>query len=120
MTNTVQSNKERRTYTPHTDIYSSENGYEAQVELPGVEPDNLDITVERGVLVVRGETLGEKYERYEALGGSAVAAIYERHFRLTEAVDAEKVEAEFKDGLLILKLPKAEQALARKIPLALN
>ncbi len=120
MTNTVQANKERQTYTPYTDIYSRENGYEAQIELPGVEPDNLDITVERGVLIVRGETAGEAYEGYEALGGSAVAAVFERHFRLTEAVDVEKVEAEFKDGLLTLKLPKAQQALARKIPLALN
>ena len=44
------------TYAPRADIYSSETGYEAQIELPGVAAEALDITLEKGVLTVRGQT----------------------------------------------------------------
>lgn len=108
------------TYAPRADIYSSDTGYEAQIEMPGVTADSLDITLEKGVLTVRGQTQPRDYEGYQALTGAASAVVYERSFRLTEAIDGEAVGAEFKDGLLKLVLPKAQEAQPRKIPLALN
>ncbi|MGY8824290.1 MAG: Hsp20/alpha crystallin family protein [Candidatus Latescibacterota bacterium] len=109
-----------RTYSPRADIYKRETGYEAQIELPGVVAEALDITLERGVLTVRGQTKVASYEGYEALAGATSPLVYERSFRLTEAVNDEGVEAEFKNGLLTLVLPKAKEAQPRKIPVVLN
>jgi HSP20 family protein len=108
------------TYAPRADIYSSDTGYEAQIEMPGVAADALDITLEKGVLTVRGQTQQSNYEGYEALAGPLSPVVYERSFRLTEAVDGEAVGAELKNGLLNLVLPKAKEAQPRKIPVALN
>jgi HSP20 family protein len=72
------------------------------------------------VLTVRGQTQQSNYEGYEALAGPLSPVVYERSFRLTEAVDGEAVGAELKNGLLTLVLPKAKEAQPRKIPVALN
>ncbi len=124
-TNAIQKQDEvrqddLRSYAPRADIYNSDKGYEAQIELPGLTADTLDITLEKGILTVRGQTQGSNYAGYEALAGALSPIVYERRFRLTEAVDSESVQAELKNGLLTLVLPKAQEMQARKIPVALN
>ena len=64
------------TYAPRADIYSSDTGYEAQIEMPGVAADALDITLEKGVLTVRVQTQQSNYEGYEALAGPLSPVVY--------------------------------------------
>ena len=85
-------------------------------ELPGVKQEDLKISLENQVLTLRGEKKQvaeentERVHRYERSYGA-----FERTFSLPSTVDAERIEANFADGLLTVTLPKAERARPRQI-----
>lgn len=95
-------------WSPRVDI--SENGTEfvVKVEIPEVKKEDVHVTVDHGILTMRGERKQEKEEkdtkfhRIERYYGS-----FSRSFSLPENIDESKVEASFKDGMLTIKLPKA-------------
>lgn len=107
-----------RTFTPRADIFAIESGYQVQVELPGVPSENLTVELEQGVLSLRGQTDATASESGENARIEPIA--YERSFRLSDDVEGERIQAELKNGLLTLTLPKAERALPRQIPVELN
>ena len=107
-----------RTFTPRADIVAIESGYQVEVELPGVSSENLSVELEQGVLSLRGQTSGTAGESGENIRMEPIA--YERSFRLSDAVEGDRIRAELKNGLLTLTLPKAERALPRQIPVELN
>jgi len=103
---------------PPVDIEEQPDRYTLQLELPGMRLEDIKITLEDGRLVIRGEktrTEEQKsatYHRVERVYGS-----FERSFKLNHAVKAEKVEATYRDGVLEVSVPKAEEAKAREIPI---
>ena len=107
-----------RTFTPRADIVAIESGYQVEVELPGVSSENLSVELEQGVLSLRGQTSGTAGEGGENIRMEPIA--YERSFRLSDTVEGDRIQAELKNGLLTLMLPKAERALPRQIPVELN
>ncbi len=98
-------------WKPAVDIVEHENEYIAKVELPGVNRDNVKITMQDNVLTVRGEKNQEKKEkeanfhRVERYYGS-----FQRSFTLPTSVRNDAIEAEYKDGILTIHMPKAEEA----------
>jgi HSP20 family protein len=108
--------------TPHASVYPPINIYDdgesfiARAEIPGVEPDKLDITVTGDTLTLRGERDvaegGETccYHRRERSAGE-----FKRAFTLPEQVDSSKVVAQTINGVLEILLPRAEQAKQRKV-----
>lgn len=103
-------------WTPRTDIVETESNYLIEMELPGFAADRVNVEIKEGILEVSGEREkqdleeGEKLVRRErALGKFA------RRFEFSTQVDAEKIGAEFKLGLLRLVVPKSEKELPRKI-----
>jgi HSP20 family protein len=90
-------------------------------EIPGVRKDDLDIRVENNTLTIRGErkreqeAAKESYHRVERLYGT-----FSRSFSLPSTVDNEKVNAEFKDGVLKVTLPSREEAKPRQIQVQVN
>ena len=98
-------------FTPRIDVKEDDVSYEISVELPGLEEKDIEITVDDGTLVLRGEKSGAseekegKYFRQERIYGR-----FERAFHLPDGVEAEKIEAKFKNGVLTLHLPKKEEA----------
>lgn len=105
-----------RTWAPPVDIYETENDIVLKAELPGVDPKDVEVKVEDNTLYLKGERKFEKevknesYHRVERSYGS-----FARSFSLPNSISAEKVKAEFKDGLLTLTLPKREEAKPRTI-----
>jgi len=103
-------------WTPTVDITENDDAFTVKAELPGVEKDDVSITVENGVLTIKGEKKSrteeknEKMHRVECSYGSFV-----RNFTLPTSVKADKVDAEYKDGILNMTLPKAEEAQPRQI-----
>jgi HSP20 family protein len=103
-------------WTPAVDIAEKENEYEVNVELPGVSKDDVKITVESNVLTIRGEKKQEEkttkngYRRIERSYGS-----FQRSFRLPDTINAGKIDAVYKDGVLTVTLPKAEEAKPKQI-----
>ena len=105
-----------RTWAPAVDIYEDNNNLVLKADLPGVDPKDVDIKVENGTLYLSGERKFEKevkeenYHRVERSYGA-----FSRSFSLPNSIDAEKVVAEYKDGQLILTLPKREEAKPKTI-----
>ena len=96
---------------PAVDVVESEKGYEITADLPGMDEKNIEVKVADGVLTMKGERQEEKEEKkkdyylQERSFGS-----FQRSFELPEGVDADKIEASFKKGVLTVKLPKKPEA----------
>ncbi|HEY3452286.1 MAG TPA: Hsp20/alpha crystallin family protein [Myxococcales bacterium] len=103
-------------FLPPVDVYEDQEALVLTTELPGVDPKDVDVRVEDGVLTLKGERKLEKedkkenYLRVERSYGS-----FTRSFTLPTTVDPEKVKAEFKNGLLRLAIPKREESKPRSI-----
>ncbi len=103
-------------WTPAVDIAEQQDAYLVKVELPGVNKDDVKITLESNILTIRGEkkqdkeTSKENYHRVERCYGS-----FQRSFTLPTTVKADRIEAIYKDGILNVTLPKAEEAKPKQI-----
>jgi len=104
-----------RTFVPTADIYEDRDSLKVVLEMPGVEKSNVDIRVEEGVLFVEGRLDVAKYRGLQPLYTEYNIGNYARSFRLSNAIDQDKIGAELKDGVLSLTLPKAEKAKPRTI-----
>lgn len=111
----------RGSWTPPVDIKETANALEIVAEMAGFAPDDVEVSTENGVLTFRGERVreeaaqGELFHRTERTYGS-----FERSFQLPRNVDTNKIEAEFRNGLLRLVLPKREEAKPRTIEVKVN
>ena len=105
-----------RTWAPPVDIYENGDNLVLKAELPGINPNEVEIRVEDNTLYLKGERKFEKevkeenYHRVERSYGS-----FARSFSLPNTVDSEKVNAEYKDGVLTLTMPKKEEAKPKTI-----
>jgi HSP20 family protein len=103
-------------WAPLVDIVEDEKEYLIKAELPEVKKEDVKVTVEDDVLTITGERKyekeekGKKYHRVERAYGS-----FERSFTLPEDADGSKVNAEFKDGILKVRLPKSEKAKPKAV-----
>jgi HSP20 family protein len=104
-----------RTFMPTADIYEDRDSLKVILEMPGVEKGNVDVRVEEGVLFVEGRLDLAKYRGLQPLYTEYNIGNYSRSFRLSNAIDQDKIGAELKDGVLSLTLPKAEKAKPRTI-----
>lgn len=104
-----------RTFLPTTDIYEDRDSLKVILEMPGVEKGNVEVRVEEGILFVEGRLDLAKYRGLQPLYTEYNIGNYSRSFRLSNAIDQDKIDAELKDGVLSLTLPKAEKAKPRTI-----
>jgi HSP20 family protein len=102
---------------PAIDVVEKEDAYVVEASLPGVNSDDLEITATDRTLVIKGETQEEKEEKEEGryLYRERRYGAFSRSITLPDDVNADEAEAEFKDGILKLKLPKAESAKRKNI-----
>ena len=107
-----------RTFAPAADIYEDRDTLRVILEMPGVEKDNIDIRIEEGVLFVEGRLDLTKYRGLQPIYTEYNIGNYSRSFRLSNAIDQDKIDAELKDGVLSLTLPKAEKAKPRAIQIS--
>ena len=106
--------REPETYiTPVTDIYEEDKGLYMMVDLPGVDQDGLKLSVEEGVLTIEGHV--KQPENREYLVREFEPVNYYRQFELSEAVDQEGINAELKNGVLNIFLPRAKSVQPRTI-----
>lgn len=106
-------------FTPPVEIREIENEFVVLVELPGLSKDNVDIEYENGVLLIRGEKLEQSETgKRNLLVWERRYGSFQRSFMLPNTIDQEKIKAEFKDGILTIRLPKTEAAKGRKIAIA--
>ncbi len=101
-------------WSPRADISEGDQDYEILVELPGVGKDGIELKVEDGILILRGERKAPESETRKARRVERVQGRFERRFRLPKEVDAEKIEAKFADGLLSIRVAKSERVAGRQ------
>ena len=105
-----------RTWAPPVDIYEDGDNLVLKAELPGINPDDVEVRVENNTLYLKGERKFEKevkeqnYHRVERSYGT-----FTRTFALPNSIDADKVAANYKDGVLTLTMPKKEEAKPKTI-----
>ncbi len=104
-----------RAFMPNADIFETDDALTVVLEMPGVNRDNIDIGVESGVLTVEGKINFDKYEGLEPVYSEYNVGPYRRSFRISSRIDQDKINAEMRDGVITLTLPKAEEAKPRKI-----
>jgi HSP20 family protein len=103
-------------WRPAVDIREEENRFVILADLPGVDPKDIDITMEQGVLSIKGERVSDKEESHEGYKRvERVRGTFYRRFSLPDSADAERIEAKGKDGVLEIVLPKLEKEQARRI-----
>lgn len=108
-------------WTPAMDVLETEDTVVLRAELPGLTEQDVEITLENNVLSLRGEKKFEheekegSYRRIETRYGS-----FYRSFSLPTTVDQGKIDAKFRNGVLEITLPKAEQAKPKKIAVKVN
>jgi HSP20 family protein len=108
----------RGEWIPAVDIREDDKELTLEFELPGVAPDHVEVTAEKGVLTVRGEKRGERKEgdeegRYHLIERSYGS--FSRSFQLPQGIDEERIEAQFENGVLKVRIPKAALPQPRRI-----
>lgn len=103
-------------WTPPANFVETEDAYAVEIDVPGYDRDDIEVTLEQGILSIRGERSAEREEqtgtyhlRERSLGR------FTRSFSLPRSVDADRLEANLESGVLRVALPKAAEAKARKI-----
>lgn len=112
----AERTRARTVFSPRADVYETSGAIVVVADMPGVDENGVSITLEKNVLTIRGDVPvpvpdGRRLAYSEWEDGD-----YERSFVLSEGVDREGIGATVKNGVLRLTLPKAREALARKIP----
>lgn len=103
-------------WRPAVDIREETDRFVILADLPGVDPKDIEITMENGVLTLKGERSSEKTEQHEGYKRVERArGTFYRRFSLPDTADAEKIDAHSKDGVLEIVLPKHEKVQPRRI-----
>jgi HSP20 family protein len=116
-----ESTGEVGTWAPAVDIYETGEAYAVEAELPGIDPKDIEVSVDEGVLNLKGERRLEKevrednYHRIERAYG-----VFHRSIRLPADVDAGNVKASYDNGLLRITVPKTEQVKPKSIPVTVE
>ncbi|MDE0214493.1 MAG: Hsp20/alpha crystallin family protein [Deltaproteobacteria bacterium] len=99
------------------DAFTRDNHYVIRIDMPGVDPEDLDIQVEGRVLSIKGERKGEEKGHYlrETFRGK-----FERTVRLPEGLATDKLEARYKNGVIEISVPLPAQAVGRKVPVHID
>lgn len=111
----VERTRTQRVFMPRVDIYETDNQVVLIADMPGVDEESVDITLEKNVLTIHGYIGENDKEGYGLAYSEYNVGNYERTFALSDEVDRDKIEATMKHGVLQLTLPKAEEARTRKI-----
>jgi HSP20 family molecular chaperone IbpA len=106
--------------TPLVDVIEDANGITVFADLPGVPKEKLEVHVEADTLTIEGEISLTVPEGMEATHVEVARPRYRRAFTLSKELDAAKVGAEFSQGVLKLRIPKAEHAQPRRIQVAVG
>jgi HSP20 family protein len=105
-----------RSWVPSVDVWETDSDVVYAFDLPGIPEDKISVEVEEGSLTVTGErertekTEGDRFYRYERRFGS-----FERSIGLPQGVKEDEIKADYKDGVLEIRVPKPEQAKPRRI-----
>ena len=104
-----------RFFVPVTDIFETPQALTVVLEMPGVDRNSIEASVEDDVVTIEGRIDFAKYEGMQPVYTEYNVGHYARSFQISNKIDQSKISAEMKDGVVTLVLPRAEQTKQRKI-----
>ena len=107
-------------WSPPCNAYEDEHGYWVQAALPGMERHDIQLTLENGVLTVKGQRKDENHQNRRYFTQEVATGMFSRSFRFPANVDPNKVVASYKEGILTIELPKREEAKPRQISISIS
>lgn len=108
-------------WTPALDVHEDKDNFIVRAELPGMKREDIDVCLHDGALSISGERkLEQKYEEAEVYRTERFFGKFQRTVSLPAAVAADKVKAQYKDGVLTITLPKTEAAKPKQIDVNVN
>jgi len=108
-------------WTPALDVHEDKDNFVIQAELPGMKREEIDVSLHDGALSISGERKAEKkYEEAEIYRTERFFGKFQRTVTLPAPVAADKVKAQYKDGVLTITLPKTEAAKPKQIDVNVN
>jgi len=109
------------TWAPPADIYETEGELVVKVDLPDVNERDLDVRLENNILTIRGERkFEEKVEQENYLRVERAYGSFSRSFALSNTVNTEAIKAEYRDGVLTVRVPKREEAKPKQIKVSVT
>jgi HSP20 family protein len=117
----AEDDRVRGAWSPAVNILEKKDAIVITADLPGLKAEDVDITVDNGVLTLRGErrleeaSEGETYHRVERVYG-----VFERTFTLPNSVDVNRIDAKFRNGEMVVTLPKREESKPRAVKVAIE
>lgn len=103
----VERTNDRKVYTPPTDILETNEAFVLTVDVPGADPDTLDVTYENDVLTIRASCAAHEPEGHALAHAEYEFGDYQRAFEIGQRLNADAIQADLKDGVLTIRLPKA-------------
>ncbi len=102
-------------FIPRCDIYETDKAIVVLADMPGVDENQIDVTIEKNILTIKGNIQEPEYANYNLIYSEYKTGNYERVFALSDEVNKDEIQACLKNGVLKLMLPKSPVAMARKI-----
>jgi len=112
----AEATRDGTCFTPRVDIFETEAELFLFADMPGALPHEIDLRYEQGELILHGKVPPQHHDGRLVFGEYDVGDFY-RVFQVHESIDASKIEADFKNGVLKVRLPKQASALPKKVPI---
>ncbi|OWJ98626.1 heat-shock protein [Pseudomonas sp. A46] len=111
----VRGENDVQTLLPRVDVFEDDDGIQVFADLPGVPRERLVVNVDGDTLLLEGEIMPELSERLEAVYAEVQLSRFRRAFSLSSELDTTRIDAQLRDGVLNLRIPKHAHAQPRKI-----
>jgi HSP20 family molecular chaperone IbpA len=111
----AERTRDRLAFVPRADVYETDEAITVVADMPGIDENAVDITLENNVLTINGYVEPSQPEGHRLAYAEYQVGDYQRAFTLSDQIDREGIEAVIKDGVLRLHLPKVTEAQRRKI-----
>lgn len=111
----------RHSWAPAVDIHEDDDQYLVEAELPGMNKKDIHLSVKDNILTIKGERVSEKKDKKEnCLRMERSYGSFQRSFRLPEQVKEDKINANFKEGVLTIQIPKTEEVKAKEVEIKVS
>ena len=118
---TLQHQPTQNEFVPRVEVIEDKEYLKLQAELPGMEKDAIKVMVEDGILTISGEKKSQKKEDGPDYVWSEISnGSFSRSFTLPDYIETEKIQADYKNGILVLNFPKMEKAKPKEIEIKIN
>lgn len=111
----VERTRDRKVFIPSADIYETDDALVLVADMPGVDENSVEITLEKNVLTINGYVDFVQPDNFSLAYAEYEVGDYERSFTLSNTIDFNKIEASLKNGVLYVTLPKSGPAKTKKI-----